>query len=269
MLTSEQKREFHRNGFLVLHEEIDPELTFRARETVYAGIPEDPDDPDTWPTDNRSLSPSDLDDEAPFRELNDIAAAYCRALVGEGNLTYSGDSSLQIPLRFPGEKSLTDPDAPQLGDVGSHVDGTLDVEDGEGDVVPHTINTAIYLERVLPYGGGFTVWPGSHLDVCEYLRDHPIQSVQGGIAAPDGNGGWQEDVSRSDVFDPLEVTGGPGTITLWHGRLEHEGGINLNPGNIRVAAIKRFFHENAWEFQEEAPEDPYRGWTGLEPVIGS
>ena len=149
-----------------------------------------------------------------------------------------------------------------------NVDGTLNVEDGEGDVVPHTINGVAYLDRVQPYGGGFTAWPGSHRDVCRYVADHPIQSVQGGIRAPDGEGGWDETRSRDEVFDPLELTGDPGTVVLWHGRLEHEGGINLRPGNVRMAHIKRFFHEDAWEMQERAPEEPYLGWDAMAGVVG-
>ena len=263
MLTREQKQQFDRNGFVVLDGAIDAKVVGEARNAVWEAIDEDPDDPASWPHDNRSVDQSKIDDLRPFRELNDIAAAYCRSLVGEGNLTYEGDEQVQLALRFPREEQLNDPNAPQLSDVSSHVDGTLDVEDGEGRVVPHTINSCIYLDYVQPYGGGFTAWPGSHHDVCRYLEDHPIQSVQGGIAAPDGEGGWHEDISRSDVFDPIELAGSPGTITIWHGRLEHEGGINLSPGNVRMSAIKRFFHVNAGEYQEEAPEDPYRGWTGL------
>ena len=266
MLTREHKLEFHRNGFLVLHGAVDRELVDQAREVVWESIEEDPHDTSTWTDGNRSEWPADMNDDGPFRQLNDVAAEYCAELLDEESLTYEGDSNLQIALRFPGEERLTDPDAPQISDVTSHVDGTLDVKDGEGEVVPHTINSTIYLNRVQPYGGGFTAWPGSHRDVCRFLEDRPIQEVQGGIPAPDGNGGWDESRTRDEVFDPVEVVGGPGTLTLWHGRLEHEGGINLSPGTVRMAAIKRFFHRDAGEFQETAPEDPYRGWTGMQEV---
>ncbi len=266
MLTTEHKREFHRNGFLILHDAIDADVISRARDIVWGSIPETPDKPEEWSHDNQSLYSDDLKDQAPFRELNDIASAYVAEFLGEDNMTYAGDANLQVALRFPDEQTIYDPTAPQISDVHSHVDGTLDISDGQGDLVPHTINTAIYLDRVQPYGGGFTAWPGSHLDVCRFLEEHPLPEVKGGIPAPDGEGGWQEGVSRDEVFDPVEVIGGPGTITIWHGRLEHEGGINLSPGTVRMAAIKRFFHEKAWEFQEEAPGDPYRGWDGMDDI---
>ena len=268
MLTDSQRREFHRNGFLVVESGIDESLIDRAREAVWTAIDEDEDDRSTWAGENRSVSPEDTGDEEPFREINDRLFEFAESMVGDGRLPYESGPGAQLALRFPREEELTDPEAPQLSDVESHVDGTLNVEDGEGDVVPHTINGVAYLDRVQPYGGGFTAWPGSHRDVCRYVADHPIQSVQGGIRAPDGEGGWDETRSRDEVFDPLELTGDPGTVVLWHGRLEHEGGINLRPGNVRMAHIKRFFHEDAWEMQERAPEEPYLGWDAMAGVVG-
>lgn len=267
MLSDAQKRAFVRAGHLVVPDAVDPRTVARAREAVREAADADPDDPETWPTgENVNLfPPEDVADADPFRAINDRLHEYCAALVGEGLLTRDGGASLQVALRYPRAEGLRDPEAPQLSDVSSHVDGYLDVEGGEGDVVPHTVMASLYLDRVEPYGGGFTAWPGSHRDVCEYFRDHPVQEGKGGVPAPDGRGGWS-DRPRDEVFDPLELTGGAGTVVLWHGRLEHEGGINLSE-RARTAAIKRFFHEDAERFQAEAPEEPFRGWEGLAGVV--
>ncbi len=267
MLTDEQKREFHRNGFLVVESGIDEAVINRARHALWESIDEEPDQSSTWPHENRSLREDEFAETEPFRTINDRLFEYCEAMVGDGSLPYESEPDAQLALRFPRAEDLWDPTAPQLGDVTSHIDGMLDVEDGEGDVVPHTINGVAYLDRVQPYGGGFTAWPGSHRDVCRYLEDHPIQAMKHGIPAPDGDGGWRDDTMRGEVFDPLELTGDPGTVILWHGRLEHEGGINLQPGTVRIAHIKRFFHENAGDYQEEAPDEPYLGWSAMEGIV--
>ena len=268
MLTDAQRQEFHRNGFLVVENGVDRSLAERGREAVWAGIEEDSDDRATWNGENRSVSPEDTPDEDAFEAINDRLFEYAEAMVGEGRLSYESEAGAQLALRFPREEALTDPEAPQLSDVESHVDGTLDVEDGEGDIVPHTINGVAYLDRVQPYGGGFTAWPGSHREVCRYVEDHPIQAVKGGIPAPDGDGGWSDGRMRDAVFDPLELTGDPGTVVLWHGRLEHEGGINLRSGTLRMAHIKRFFHQSAQELQAKAPGEPYLGWDAMADVVG-
>lgn len=265
MLTDSRKEEFARQGFLVIRDAAPADAVAAAREQVWDAIEEAPDDPDNW-GDNRSVSaPEDVGDPEPFAALNRTVYDHCAALVGDG-LDGPGGASAQLALRFP-SGDLGDPDGEQLSDVSSHVDGFLDVEDGEGDVSPHTIMGTLYLDRVEPYGGGFTVWPGSHLDVCRYMAEKGVTAGKGGVPAPDGEGGWQ-DASRDEVFDPLELTGDAGDLVLWHGRLEHEGGINHSP-NLRMAHIARYYHEDAPRIQEERPGEPFAGWVGMEGVAGS
>jgi len=265
MLTTSQKSEFARQGFLVVRDAAPADAVKAAREQVWDAIEEEPDEPEAW-GDNRSVSaPEDIENPEPFRELNESLYEHCAALVGD-SLRDPADASAQLALRFPsGELGATG--GKQLNDVSSHVDGFLDVEDGEGDVVPHTVNASLYLDRVEPYGGGFTVWPGSHIDVCRYMEEEGLQAAKRGVPAPDGRGGWG-DASRDDAFDPLELTGNAGDVVLWHGRLEHEGGINHSP-NLRMAHIKRFFHEDGERIQEERPGEPFAGWDGMEGVAGS
>jgi hypothetical protein len=267
MLSTAQRREFHRNGFLVIESGIDGSTVSAAREAVWELIDEHPEDPSTWPHENRGERAEDCATSDPFRAINDVLFDYCEAMVGEGLLTGENRGvDAQLALRFPREETVMDPDAPQIGAIGGHVDGTLDVEDGAGDVVPHTINGVAYLDRVQPYGGGFTAWPGSHRTVCEYVDEHPIQSIAGGIPAPDGQGGWRE-TPLDEVYDPFEITGDAGTVVLWHGRLQHTGGINLRPGSLRIAHIQRFFHTHAHQYQEDAPEEPYLGWAGMDGIV--
>ena len=147
--------------------------------------------------------------------------------------------------------------------MGSHVDGV-----NVGSIMP-TFGCAIYLNRIQPRGGGFSVWPGSHHLVARYYLEEAedIFAADGGIPALNEDGSWDEDRQLSDQFDPVEVSGDPGTVVLWHGHLEHAGGINLQPGNVRMAMFSRFnLQESAYDEPMDYAADPFAYWDGLTDV---
>jgi len=283
LFDEQDRREFKRNGFLVLPELLDGDLVADARETIAAD-----DTPDSGAELKRMMDDDDDDlaidvegrrvktfggadgrvciasavDEEPFRTINGRVFEYAESLVGEGQLA-PPDASTRITLRFPNHEDLLDPDAEQPGDLGTHIDG---IDANSGNLV--TIGAAIYVDRVQPRGGGFTVWPGSHRLAGRYFRTlDPEDYAEAGGGLPRWTGdGWDHDGRLCDQFDPIEVSGGAGTVTLWHGHMEHSGGVSLSPGRTRVALFSRFrLSEDRYDIELVAP-DPFYGWTAMEGV---
>ena len=103
-----------------------------------------------------------------------------------------------------------------------------------GRLGPHTdrvcqqLNTCLYLDDVLPRGGGFTVYPGSHRIMYRaHERDanwSPLDSF------PDR---MNEVVS---TIKPLELIANKGDVIFWHGRTVHTAGIHHNE-DIRWAVF--------------------------------
>jgi hypothetical protein len=278
-ISTRDRREFRRNGFRVFPNALDEDLTRAARETVAA---------DDVPHSGAELQammdadPEDLDidvegrnvkmfggadggvciasavDEEPFRSINERVYEYAEALVGEGQLA-PPTADTRITIRFPNEEGLTDPDAEQPRDLGTHIDG-INV-----DSRLVTIGAAIYVDRVQPRGGGFTVWPGSHRLAGKYFEDHDVESAGEGLPEWTGDG-WDEDGALRDQFDPIEVSGGAGTVTMWHGHMEHSGGVNLSPGRRRLALFSRFYlTEDRYDIEHVAP-NPFYEWSAMEGV---
>jgi len=283
LFDEQDRREFKRNGFLVLPGLLDDDLVADARETI-AGD----DTPDSGAELQRMMDADDDEleidvegrrvktfggadggvciasavHEEPFRTINERVFEYAEALVGEGQLA-PPDASTRITLRFPNHEDLLAPDAEQPGDLGTHIDG---INATSGDLV--TIGAAIYVDRVQPRGGGFTVWPGSHRLAGRYFETlDPDDYAEAGGGLPRWTGdGWDHDGQLRDQYDPIEVSGSAGTVTLWHGHMEHSGGVSLSPGRTRMALFSRFrLSEDLYDIELVAP-DPFYGWTGMEDV---
>lgn len=104
-------------------------------------------------------------------------------------------------------------------------------------LAPHTdrvcqqLNVATYLEDVPPGGGGFTVWPGSHLILS---KGHTSQS------------NWSPNLEFRPLLNlvkctiqPVELCGKPGDVIFWHGRLAHSVGRHSGD-EVRIAAFADF-----------------------------
>lgn len=278
LLNYDQKREFKRSGFLVLNDVLDDDLVTAARETVEADeipkswdhLDEMMDTPDEeLPFDveerNVKMHPGDFkitEYGEPFQKINEQLYPYAEELVGEGRLDDPSENG-RIVLRYPQTDTLTTPGTVQASEINSHIDGV-----NVGSSMP-TFGAAIYLNRVQPRGGGFTVWPGSHHLVGKYYREEAedIYAGDGGIPALAPDGTWEEDRQFSEQFDPIEIHGDPGTVVLWHGHMEHAGGINLSPGSIRMAQFTRFnLREDIYDDIMDYAQHPLKYWDGLQEI---
>lgn len=261
-LTAEQRREFVRNGFLVLRDAVDSDLVADIRNAV--------EDDETMSEGNQNEPEAAAE---AVRELNRQLRPYAEDLVGENGLThpddedwgtYSGEQ-VRIGLRSPGDERLTDVHAQSEMGLGVHVD---DLTDGAGAL--YVLGAATYLDRVQPRDGGFTVWPGSHWIAAQHCElESPDSDAPRGTRARAPSVRIRADSefeSVADLYDricPFEIAGDPGTVTLWHGGLIHSGGRQLAPGSLRMAAFSRFhLREGHWE--PDAVTDPFANWGGLD-----
>ena len=113
--------------------------------------------------------------------------------------------------------------------------------DQHGRLGPHADHAAaqlcamVLIDDVIPHGGGFTVWPGSHLRLHTYWET--IVSAH-----------WKEDAKESfaeeqadilNTVEPIEFCGQAGDVVFWHPRLLHSAGVNksVELGDPRIRYV--------------------------------
>ena len=262
--TDRQKREFKRNGFLVRQDVLDDDLVARASEAVWEGIPYDRDDHEALvETPERIENAWDhVEDPEPFAEINRRLAPYAETLI-RGDIEPPGEG-IQLALRFPSGQQSDDDPFPEPHREHGHIDGYGPSFDRNHEVGHFQVGAAVYLDRVEPRGGGFTVWPGSHYHAGAYYEDNHLESLVGHPTLPglelDDDGEWTGGFERceryDEQFDPLEIHGPAGSVVFWHGALQHCGGVNRSR-NLRLSAIKRFRREDTDEIKRDSFAHPF------------
>ena len=92
----------------------------------------------------------------------------------------------------------------------------------------------MYLSDVLPQGGGFTVWPGSH---------HVMAKHHGSLGGDDRLPTFDLAVAGVEAStQPVEAIGPTGTVVFWHQRIVHTAGINTRK-TVRHATLCDFKNE--------------------------
>lgn len=114
------------------------------------------------------------------------------------------------------------------------------------------VGVVLYLSDVLPEGGGFSVWPGSHHTMARHQRtlggDDRLETFDAALA----------EVEASAV--PVEITGPIGTLILWHQRLLHTAGINTRPA-VRHATLCDFKNQAFLAAADAETDDPWETWS--------
>ena len=255
-LDASEKAEFKRSGFLVRRGLVDEDVLDAAREAVWDALPYERTQESLLDSPTRIENAwDDVEDTGPFGEINRQVFPYAEALVGEGLLEEPGER-MQIAPRFPEGETQQGADAPRPRDLHPHVDGYgADYDKEEDEVHPFSVGATVYLNDVVPRGGGFTVWPGSYWNTTRYYAENHFESL----------GHVHQSGVPGDVGDPFEVDGPAGTVVLWHNKLNHCGGVNRST-NARLAAISRFRREDAREIMYDAADKPWKYWEGMTGV---
>ncbi len=114
------------------------------------------------------------------------------------------------------------------------------------------VGVVLYLSDVLPQGGGFTVWPGSHYSMAKH---------QGALGGDDRLGTFEAALAKVEAStSPLEVTGPVGTLILWHQRLVHTAGINTLQ-TVRHATLCDFKSQTFLAAADGKADDLWQTWS--------
>lgn len=243
LLINEDKKKFKENGYLIKRKVIDPERVEAALDVIWENIEEDRNNPETWIGKGYRVAPVGGEEALKRIVYSDPVFTMAEELVGKGQLHPDGGAGPH--LGFPNPAADWNP--PRQG----HLDGYHTPSNGvpKGTVSSFTLGATVYLDQVPSKGGGFTMWPGSHIVWAEYFQYHDIDSLPGGIAP-------------FDLGEGLEFTGSSGDVCFWHHLMTHTAGSNVGQ-NIRMAAISRLRRKDLNDIKDEFPEDMWKYWEGI------
>lgn len=289
-----EKLSFKRNGFLVIRDAFDEELITRAREALWDAIPEERTDPASWferegdhdeilHRGSDSTAGANLPTVEPFEEIFRGVYPYAEALVGEGLLAGPEQRPAEYCLHgghLMASREDGDPVVDHDGAVGPilqypadirddtqaafdphemwHVDGGTGpyVTDETVSYLPFTIACAVYFDTVEPRGGGFTVWPRSHRRIPEYFAEHDYADYVAGDSDP---------LEELGLDPGIEITGGPGTLVLWHHGIVHGASPNHSE-RIRMAGFQRIARSDIADLGQSGLSDPWRHYDAIEDL---
>ena len=245
---------FKEEGYLVKRNILDPRLMAYARERLWEAAPSQlkRDQLETW--------------IGPFEEKCEDKMSYrsgyrwnYRQPGGEPwmiELLPKNPSVWHMAEQLLGKGTLREPDRVRgiyctlpYGDVpkkssGCHVDGH-----------PFHLGVVGYIDDVLPEGGGFMVWPKSHLkfyyDFHSQYRTEPTDQ-------------YEKDRTFFSQKTGVDCYGCAGDIVFWHHRIGHAAGHNYSC-QIRQAVLYDFRKKDIEQTMEESPcLNMWRDWMGVE-----
>jgi Phytanoyl-CoA dioxygenase (PhyH) len=259
-LTPEEIERFCRDGYLVKRDILDPELAARALDYIWDRTPASFDRND-W----RSWT-GEVDDAHGRRSLDALFGRF--KLRGE---TRSEPFLLELLPRNPKVWSM----AEQLLGEGavlppSKIRGiysTFPVEAAAQhprawahlDRHPFHLGAVGYLDEIVPGGGGFTVWPGSHHLLYPEFRASLAYQPGPGLEAR---------LASVNREEGLEIHAPAGTVILWHHRLAHAPGRNRTH-LVRPAVLCDLKRRDYEETQAQPPLSPWDRWEGIDGAHGS
>ena len=254
VLTDRQRREFKELGFLVLDDVLEEatieESLSRVKTVMSDGLT---DDDVQQQSSTHGQIGNRIEDKSPLRKLVREVRPAIEDLTGVGTLAAPDDPPihechhddwLDVFMKYPDED-------PEWDSPSAHIDAYTwynEDPDEEGfEYHPFTVGITIYLDRVQPRGGGFTVWPGSHHLAEKHFQENPIEDKDTRIME-------RCNLNEMNIGDPFEIAGDPGTTVIWHSLLGHSVGPNKSD-YPRIAAIGRQSREDIDEIGWEATRD--------------
>ena len=240
--STEEKRFFKENGYVVKPDLITPEQVANAQDAVWEHIHADRNDPDSWidagPKGNLPCSDHPavgaLTKESPIYEM-------AEELAGKGRLR-SPSNGLCKMVYPTGHKDWHPPRG--------HLDGYLI----EGVAGTFTVAVTINISDIRPQGGGFTTWAGSHLKVAKHFQGQALTNLDG-LREPSFVG----PETRYEHAAPA------GTVCFWHHYMLHTASINCQD-HIRMAVVNRFTFKNLNDIMFDLPFDLWSQWDGLRDI---
>lgn len=251
LITLDQRRQFHRDGFLIVRNVVPPHMVTAALKAINHRLEQSHVVERLSLLRHRTWCP-ELCDQPVITDLimRSPALAVFNELIGP--VQEVGWS--QIPLRFPCYE------ADQAGYVGAHLDGFTGGDNGIDRTIIHSFTAlaVVLLSDVTgPDHGNFMVYPGSHRVAEQYFREHDLDEI---LAR------GQPDLPRGDS---LQIEGRAGDLVISHYLTSHSGAPNLG-AHIRYATISRIFHRDHVRTTPTGParldalRDAWLEWSGIE-----
>ena len=295
ILNQEQLSFFKVNGYLILPKILDPDLCEKARDLLWSSLPKETnikrEDPSThlgpfiekdseedvtnlrqgykWQL--RSIGTDQLMVDLVYSEVLQIIA---EELLGKDTLVkpkVGGKTMGQHGAAWPGG-----PVDPALDNEGARgIYATLPYGDKERepdfchtDGHPFNLSLVGLIDDVLPNGGAFKVWPGSHKKLYPTFQmqyDQPriayyehLPSYKGIIQSE----AYEEEVKKVMAnTQPVDCCGSEGDVVLWHHRLGHMAGHNYS-NKMRLAVLGDFIKQDLDENRAKPPqENMWQDWS--------
>lgn len=265
MLPPVSVTEFFLNGYTVTRVNLDPSVRRRAIDRVWELLPAgfDRERPRTWrgvvPDSCHLKELGDRRGRLKFRECVRKESWLYDLMAGNHEVHSAVESLLGVgqvaaPKYFRGLY----PVFPCVHERGK-------VEAGHLDTHPFQVGGVLYLDDVELGGGGFHVWPGSHM---------PVGLAHYSLHADDPHPECEQLVrDYQKTTRPVELTGNAGTLILWHQRLIHAAGLNRGK-KVRQAMLCDFSRPDLVDFQATPHGgDLWKHWNGDHsakplPVVG-
>lgn len=228
----EYLRSFAAKGFVVVPKVVSAELIQNAREAIAARVREDPPPPchcgPHFYFIVRDLPPPLL---SPLYDSGAIIAA--QSVIAPG--TFDEPDHVQISLNIPPWSHRPD---------GPHIDG-LTPPEADGRPGTFTALVGIFLtDQTQENCGNLWVWPGSHWETSEYLRQHGPDALLSAAPYP-----------PIKLAPPIQVTGCAGDLLLAHYLLGHNMGGNTSGRTREVLyfRLRRTGHRIHWRDMVQNP----------------
>ncbi len=253
-LSTEQKLSFINNGFVKIDQVVPQVFINRALRAINHSLGQGRDSDNIEILNQRSWCP-ELGGTEVITDLFNKTPAFNLAedLIGKGKVEHCGGG--QVPPRFP---QALDKDESNVKQFGGHIDGIGNGTNGipSGEYRRGFTALCVILLSNLPeeYMGNFTVWPGSHYKVHEYIKKHGHDILKEGSPP----------VSTLEEARPC--IGEAGDVIFAHHQTLHSAFPNLSPF-IRYAAIFRVRHFDVEKNGCATYDDLWLEFDGLQEIL--
>lgn len=247
MLSDEQIRSFRTRGYCVARAQVQAEAVERVAATVWELSPAsfDPGNPKTWTglfkDCCKTQTVQDRKGRVKFREcLRDQQWVY-DLTAGNADIVAAVTDLIGEPVRPEYVRGLYPVFPIRRG-----------TDKGHCDRHKFQVGVVLYLSDVLPHGGGFTVWPGTH---------HVMAEHHGSLGGEDRAPSFDQALAGVQAqIHPFEVSGPAGTVVFWHQRLVHTAGINTRK-TVRHATLCDFKNEQFLAAADQPSADMWSTWS--------
>lgn len=246
-LSPAQKADFLRDGFVHLPAFVPAELIDAAVRAINfnigQGVPAD--QLPIWRS--QSWFP-ELKSQPVITDLFNASGLRdtLESLMGPGNVALAKGG--QLALRFPAAPSS------EVRRPHGHIDGIYSPNNGvtPGTLASFSALVGVFLTDVVqPNAGNFAVWPGSHLKMQDYFREHGTDIIT-----------QQNKIPPIERGEPIQLEVKAGDAVIAHYQLLHGAVGNWAP-RPRFTTFFRVMHPDHQSHKLECLCDLWREWPGV------